>query len=38
MRRMDNVPDDPPWAPPLSWATRHGHRDIDELLRKYGPR
>jgi len=36
MRRMDNVADDPPWAPPLSRATRRGHSDIEELLRKYG--
>ena len=26
------LPDDPPWATPLAWATRRGHADIVRLL------
>ena len=31
-RRRPNLPDDPPWATPLAWATRRGHGEIAELL------
>jgi len=31
-----NLPEDEPWAFPLEWATRRGHADIAELLRKPG--
>jgi ankyrin repeat protein len=27
-----NLPDDPPWATPLAWATRHGRADLVALL------
>lgn len=30
-----NLPDDPPWATPLAWATRRGHQGIIELLEQY---
>jgi len=26
------LPDDPPWATPLAWATRRGHPGIVRLL------
>jgi hypothetical protein len=26
------LPDDPPWATPLAWATRRGHADVVEIL------
>jgi len=32
-----NLPDDEPWATPLAWATRRGHRRIAEILRRAGP-
>jgi hypothetical protein len=31
-----NLPDDPPWARPLAWATRRGHAGISELLERHG--
>ena len=31
-----NLPDDPPWATPLAWATRNGRADIVELLKQHG--
>jgi ankyrin repeat protein len=31
-----NLPDDPPWATPLAWATRRGHAPIVEMLKKHG--
>jgi len=31
-----NLPDDPPWATPLAWATRRGHTEITELLKRCG--
>jgi hypothetical protein len=27
------LPDDPPWATPLAWATRRGHREVVEILK-----
>ncbi|MBX3733518.1 MAG: hypothetical protein KF791_13090 [Verrucomicrobiae bacterium] len=35
-RGWRDVPDDPPWATPLAWATRCGHRDIAEILKRHG--
>lgn len=29
-----NLPDDPPWAAPLAWATRRGHHEIAEALKR----
>ena len=29
-----NLSDDPPWATPLSWATRRGHQAVVEILRQ----
>jgi hypothetical protein len=29
-----SLPDDPPWATPLAWATRRGHHDIVGLLQR----
>jgi ankyrin repeat protein len=29
------LPDDPPWATPLAWATRRGHDEIVRLLTEY---
>jgi hypothetical protein len=31
-----NLPDDPPWATALAWATRRGHTDIVQLLKQHG--
>ena len=31
-----NLPDDPPWATPLAWATRRGHGEIAEVLTRHG--
>jgi ankyrin repeat protein len=31
-----NLPDDPPWATPLAWATRRGHASIVEMLQRAG--
>ena len=31
-----NLPDDPPWATPLAWATRRGRPVIVELLKRHG--
>jgi ankyrin repeat protein len=31
-----NLPDDPPWATPLAWATRRGHGQIVDVLKKHG--
>ena len=31
-----NLPDDPPWATPLAWATKRGHDEIAELLKQSG--
>ena len=31
-----NLPDDPPWATPLAWATRRGHDQVVELLKQHG--
>jgi ankyrin repeat protein len=31
-----NLPGDEPWATPLAWATRHGRRELVELLRQHG--
>ncbi len=31
-----NLPDDEPWATPLAWATKHGQRELVELLRAHG--
>ena len=31
-----NLADDPPWATPLAWATRRGHGEIAELLKRHG--
>jgi ankyrin repeat protein len=31
-----NLPDDPPWATPLAWATRRGHTEGMELLQQRG--
>jgi ankyrin repeat protein len=33
-----NLPDDPPWATPLAWATRRGHTQIAALLTQHGAR
>jgi hypothetical protein len=30
-----NLPDDPLWGTPLAWATRRGHQQIVELLKRY---
>src|SRR5258708_5734805 len=30
-----NLPDDPPWATPLAWATRRGHQEILDLLNEF---
>jgi acetyl-CoA synthetase len=30
-----NLPDDPPWATPLAWATRRNHADIAAVLRAH---
>jgi len=27
-----SLPEDPPWATPLAWATRRGHLEVLELL------
>jgi len=35
---MPNLPDEPPWATPLAWASRRGHGDIVALLRRHGAR
>jgi ankyrin repeat protein len=32
------LPDDPPWATPLAWATRRNHPEIAELLKRHGAR
>jgi predicted patatin/cPLA2 family phospholipase len=29
------LPDDPPWATPLAWATRRGHTEIVRILTEY---
>jgi ankyrin repeat protein len=31
-----SLPDDEAWATPLAWATRRGHAEIAELLRRAG--
>jgi hypothetical protein len=31
-----NLPDDPPWATPLAWATRRGHAQMAALLTQHG--
>lgn len=28
-----SLPDDPPWATPLSWAIKRGHEKVGSLLR-----
>jgi hypothetical protein len=28
-----NIPENPVWAKPLSWATRRGYKEIAELLK-----
>ena len=33
-----NLPDDPPWATPLAWATRRGHAEIADSLTRHGAR
>jgi hypothetical protein len=34
-RVRPNLPDDPPWATPLAWATRRGHLQFVELLKQH---
>jgi ankyrin repeat protein len=31
-----NLPDDPPWATPLAWATRRGHDETAARLKHHG--
>jgi hypothetical protein len=31
----DLLPDDPPWATPLAWATRRGHARVVALLNEF---
>jgi ankyrin repeat protein len=31
-----NLPGDEPWATPLAWAVRHGHGEIEDLLKQHG--
>jgi ankyrin repeat protein len=30
-----SLPDDPPWATPIAWATRRRHQPVVELLEEY---
>jgi ankyrin repeat protein len=30
-----NLPDDPPWATPLAWASRRGHDRVLGLLKQH---
>ncbi|HCV23754.1 MAG TPA: hypothetical protein QF604_08435 [Candidatus Latescibacteria bacterium] len=27
-----NLPDDLPWATPLAWARKKGHREVEQIL------
>jgi ankyrin repeat protein len=33
-----SLPDDPPWATPLAWATRRGHSEVVKILEHRGRR